>query len=635
MVPLDAVSDRPAPEGTLGYTTLFQGGSEAAVAPVYASGMNKLPLLTVFAALVPCTPLTAQSRPAVLDTIVVSSRARTADPARVVSVISRDDIARSPARNVAELLSVQMGVDVYGRSAAQADISLRGSTADQTLVLVDGIRMSDVQTSHYALDLAVPLGSIERIEILHGSASTLYGADAVGGVINIITRRGAAASSARASAGTFGTFGGGAITTAHLGRASLTTSADYDQSDGYRLGTDYRIGQGRIALSAPSANGRLDANLGIGIRDFGANTFYAPYNSTEATSTITGDLRWAAAVGRWAVATTIGTRRHTDRFTLIKENPAVYENRHTNWQSSAEVVGRTSVGGAALAIGIEGLRASLRSARLGDRAETRTAAFGEVGIDAGRAATITLGLRGDHSSTFGDFVSPSVALALPLTGRATLHGSAGRGFRAPSWTDRYYVDPANQGTADLVPERFWSGEAGVRLHGRGTLALDVTGFARNASNTIDWVKAANAPAGTKWVATNVGDAEYRGVEATLTLPSTSRWSGSLSGATLSFDGSSGAGLIGKYALRPITRRATAQLSYAPTTSIRATAALVGARRATEDGYLTGNARLEWRQSQFGITLDATNLAGAEWIDASGKIVAGRALYVGVNWQGGR
>ncbi len=78
------------------------------------------------------------------------------------------------------------------------------------------------------------------------------------------------------------------------------------------------------------------------------------------------------------------------------------------------MVGRTSVGNAALAIGIEGMRASLRSARLGDRAETRTAAFGEMGIDAGRAATITLGVRGDHSSTFGDFVSPSVALALPL-----------------------------------------------------------------------------------------------------------------------------------------------------------------------------------------------------------------------------
>ena len=145
---------------------LFHGGQ---LAPVYASGMNKLPLLTALAALVPCTPLTAQSRPAVLDTIVLSSRVRTADPARVVSVISRDANARPPPRNVAELLAVQMGVDVYGRSAAQADISLRGSTADQTLVLVDGIRMSDVQTSHYALDLAVPLCSFERHETLHGS----------------------------------------------------------------------------------------------------------------------------------------------------------------------------------------------------------------------------------------------------------------------------------------------------------------------------------------------------------------------------------------------------------------------------------------------------------------------------------
>lgn len=597
--------------------------------------MHKLPLLTVLAALVPCTILTAQSRPAVLDTIVVSSRTRTADPARVVSVISRDDIARSPARNVAELLAVQMGVDVYGRSAAQADIALRGSTADQTLVLVDGIRMSDVQSSHYALDLAVPLAAIERIEILHGSASTLYGADAVGGVINIITRRSGGASSARASGGTFGTFGGGAITTSQLGTASLTTSADYDQSDGYRLGTDYRIGQGRVAFSAPSDNGRVDVNLGVGIRDFGANAFYAPYNSTERTGTITGDLRWAAAVGRWALATTVGTRRHTDRFTLIKEDPSVYENRHTNWQSSAEVVGRTTVGGAALAVGVEGLRASLRSARLGDRAETRTAAFGELGINAGRSATMTLGLRGDHSSIFGDFVSPSVALAVPLASRATLHGNAGRGFRAPSWTDRYYVDPANQGTADLAPERFWSGEVGLRVQGDGALAFDVTAFARDASNLIDWVKAANAPAGTKWVATNLGDAEYRGVEATLTLPATRTLQWSLSGATLSFEGTSGTGLIGKYALRPITRRATAQLNYTPTASLRASAALVGARRATEEGYITGNARLEWRHAQFGVTLDATNIAGAEWIDASGKIVAGRALYVGVNWQGGR
>ena len=154
--------------------------------------MHKLPLILVLTALAPCTTATAQSRPVTDDPIVVvGSRAQQGDAARVVSVITRDDIARSSARTVAELLSFQMGVDAYTRSAAQADISLRGTTADQTLVLVDGIRMSDVQTSHYALDLAVPLAAIERIELLHGSGSALYGSDAVGGVINIITRRGA------------------------------------------------------------------------------------------------------------------------------------------------------------------------------------------------------------------------------------------------------------------------------------------------------------------------------------------------------------------------------------------------------------------------------------------------------------
>jgi hypothetical protein len=172
------------------------------------------------------------------------------------------------------------------------------------------------------------------------------------------------------------------------------------------------------------------------------------------------------------------------------------------------------------------------------------------------------------------------------------------------------------------------------VQGAGTLAFDITGFARNAENLIDWVKAANAPANTPWIATNLGDAEYRGIEATLTLPSTRTLQGSLTGSTLSFEGTSGPGLVGKYALRPVTRRFTAHASYTPTAAVRASLALVGARRATEEGYITGNARLEWRRRQVGLILDVTNLAAAEWIDASGQIVAGRAVYLGVTLQGG-
>lgn len=579
------------------------------------------------------TPAVAQQRPQTLDTLIaVASRARSGDAARAITVITRDDIARSTARTVADLLSVQLGVDVYGRSAAQADISLRGSTAEQTLILVDGVRMSDAQSAHYALDLAVPLAGVERIEILHGSGSALYGSDAVGGVINIITRRGAIAPSGHARGGSFGTYGAGAAGGTGLGRLAVTTTAEYEQSNGYRTGTDYRIGQARLSLSTPTRTGRVDGNIGYGIRDFGANAFYAPYNSSERTGTFTADARWRASLGSWSLSTTASTRRHADRFTLIKENPAVYQNEHTNWQHTGEVVARTAIGGAVLAVGAEAMRATLSSNRLGDRAESRGALFAEMAVDPTPSSTLTFGLRGDRTSTFGGFVSPSLAIALPLSSSLRLHGSASRGFRAPSWTERYYVDPSSIGTADLLPEEFWSGDLGVRLASVSAVTFDVTGFARRAENLIDWVKPANSPAGTPWVATNVGEAHYRGVEATISYPFSPTVEASLSGSALHFDDSQGSGLSGKYALRPITRRMTAHASYSPRPAFRISFEVVGAQRATEPGYLTGNSRLEWRPGRIGFTLDATNLGDAEWLDASGQVVAGRGLFLGATWR---
>mgnify|MGYP001550711302 CR=1 FL=1 len=129
--------------------------------------------------------------PAKLDSVtIVASRAQAGAAGRTVDVITRDDISRSPAHNLAELLGARLSVDAFTRSPAQADVSIRGSTAEQVLILVDGVRMGDAQSAHYALDLGIPLSSIERIEILRGPGSALYGPNAIGGVINIVTRDG-------------------------------------------------------------------------------------------------------------------------------------------------------------------------------------------------------------------------------------------------------------------------------------------------------------------------------------------------------------------------------------------------------------------------------------------------------------
>jgi vitamin B12 transporter len=568
-----------------------------------------------------------------LDTItVVASRTHPGDAARAVELITREDIARSTARNVAELLAERLGVDVYSRSAAQADISLRGSTAEQTLVLVDGVRVSDAQSSHYALDLAVPLGAIERVEILRGGGSALYGPDAVGGVINIVTRRGANETEIRTRGGAFGTAGASVSGGAKGGTFAVNGTTEYEKSDGYRAGTDYRIGQARVTLSGPVGVGQLESHVGVGVRDFGANDFYGPYNSTERTGTITADTRWTVPLGDWILATTASARRHTDRFTLIRDNPSIYENLHTSWQSTGELVARTTVAAASLAVGADAENAQLTSNNLGSHAEWRDAIFTEVSIGSVASPTLNVGVRADQSNIYGGFLSPSLAVAIPVADGVRVHASASRGFRAPTWTELYYVDPTSQGNANLLPEQFWSGDIGARIGRAGGLTLDLGAFARNAQNLIDWVKPAAAPATTPWVATNIGDARYRGVEASLAMPSWHGVESSFSTTGLSFTDEQGNGLTGKYALRPITQQIVARASYSFLEPLRATVELMNARRATEDGYVTGNVRLEWRQKRLRVTLDLNNLTNAGWLDASGVDVAGRALYLGLEWH---
>ena len=130
-------------------------------------------------------PAVAQRAPQQVDTVHVVART---DPTvvsatRSFEVITRDDLARHAARSLADVLGLALGADAQDRSPAQADIGLRGSTFNQVVVLVDGVRVSDVQSGHYALDLAVPVAMIERVELLRGTGSAMYGSDAIGGVI--------------------------------------------------------------------------------------------------------------------------------------------------------------------------------------------------------------------------------------------------------------------------------------------------------------------------------------------------------------------------------------------------------------------------------------------------------------------
>ena len=109
--------------------------------------------------------------------------------ARIVTVITKSEIERAPAQNLNDLLRYIAGVDIRQRGplGAQADISIRGGTFDQTLILLNGGNITDPQTGHHNLDLPIDVESIERIEILQGPSAKSFGPNAFNGAINIIT----------------------------------------------------------------------------------------------------------------------------------------------------------------------------------------------------------------------------------------------------------------------------------------------------------------------------------------------------------------------------------------------------------------------------------------------------------------
>src|SRR5579884_2893362 len=233
--------------------------------------------------------------------------------------------------SLADVLDLDSSVSVESRAPGgiQDDISIRGGTFEQTLFLLDGIRLNDTQSAHYDFDIPVPLDAIGRMEILRGSGSTLYGSDAVAGVANIVTRPPAEANNLemrlRAGYGSFGTNEESGFLSFPEGPFSQRFSFERELSDGFIDDREYR----NLALASQSwvrtKVGLTRVFLSLLDRPFGADQFYGNFNSWERTktwlATLTQDL------GKHTLFS-LGYRRHTDLYELLRDDPLYYTNRH-------------------------------------------------------------------------------------------------------------------------------------------------------------------------------------------------------------------------------------------------------------------------------------------------------------------
>lgn len=586
-------------------------------------------------------PVQAQLPAHTLDTlnVVVGSRASAVLPIaiRAVEVITADDLVHQPVRGIQDVLARALGVDLGARSPAQADIAIRGGSFEQVLVLVDGMRVSDAQTGHFDLDLAVPLEEIERIEILRGPASAQYGANALGGVVNIVTRRhDTTAINGRVEAGSFDARSATAGARMAGSRLRLGGSGEYRRADGHRPGTDYRIAAAHIAGEALIADRALRATLGFADREFGASKFYtspeSDFDEFEATRVLSVNVALEAPrTSRFALEPRASVRRHDDDFVLRRDDPAFYRNVHRTWQLGGELTARYAGDRARVAVGVESYWDQLESTNLGDRDESRRALFGEVGVGRFGSVLASAGLRADWHSAYGSFIAPSLGGAVWLSPALHVRTSVSRAFRAPTWTDRYYTDPANVGDPSLDPERGWEGELGLELR-TGVVQASLSGYVRSTRSLIDWARPAGSDPSVPWRIMNIEQATFRGLELAVGGLDFlgAHWIARAS--AISFDAEEVGDHESKSALRPLTRQASLEMDRGIVAGVDLFLSAAHVRRAEEEGRVQIDARLSRRFSAARFFVDLTNAANADYLDASAMPAPGRAVHLGLEWH---
>lgn len=429
-----------------------------------------------------------------------------------------------------DLLRLDPSVDLQERApgGVQADISIRGTTFEQSLILVDGLRLNDPETSHLNLDLPLPLEAISRIDVLHGSGSTFYGSDAIGGAINLITAPPPHSELVLKLGG--GTFN---ATQQHL-RADWTNrrpgllaaerlTGSRDTSDGFFYQTpggayenDRGYHDNELAsdtfFSSPA--GPTEILLGGSNRPYGANLFYGAYDSKEHTKSWFGAIRQTLPQD---LAADFAYGRHTDEFILLASAPSVYENNHiaTTWQSDLR---RASViaPNIDLSYGLEADGESILSNSLGHHARNQGAGYVSLSMHTLKRFSLSAGAREEIDRGPTQVFSPSVAAGYRISDSLRAHAAYGHGYRLPTYVDLYYTDPATIGNPRLTAETSESYEGGIdwmparhpRLHGT------TTAFELHQANAIDYVKSAAIPS-APWQAQNLGRVDYSGAESIL------------------------------------------------------------------------------------------------------------------------
>ena len=450
---------------------------------------------------------------------------------KTIQVISKEEIIESPANNVAELLQQVAGIDIRRRgvSGMQADLYIRGGGFDQTLLLIDGIKVEDAQTGHHTMNMALPIEVIERIEIIKGSASRVYGQNAFSGAINIITSKVAEnMTSVSLESGSYKQQNASVTISRKNEDQSVLFHYSNNSSDGHKYNTDYKNENYFLKNRFEIKGLPIDMVSSFNERKFGANGFYASpeaidqYEETQASL-----LGFSTKIisNNFIIKPKLYWKRNQDMYVYLRDNPSVYRNLHITNKIGAELNGSYESNNGITGFGVDISSIKLSSNNLGERKRTMVNLFLEHQMKfAENKIDVTPGVAFSYFSDVSTnqnyqnnffrnfFMYPGIDIGYELNDDVKLYSNVGYTYRVPTYTDLFYTSPTTIGNENLKPEKAFTKEIGIN-YTKDNFDFTFTLYNRDASDVIDYVKnVESAP----WEAFNIREINTKGYELGLT-----------------------------------------------------------------------------------------------------------------------
>ncbi len=423
-----------------------------------------------------------------------------------IDVITQQEIKRVPAMSFADLLSYQSGIDVRQRGpmGIQSDLGINGSNFSQSQLLINGIKMSDPQTGHHLMNIAVPLAFVQQIEIIKGGAAKRFGQNTFGGAVNIHTKIPEEdALYINLLAGDYNLYT--AAVGASFGKKKYrqVLAVDHSQSSGYRHNTDFLLSnlfyQGKYKINKTEV---MDVLLAYSDRSFGANGFYATPAATEQyeeIQTVIGSLSYKKEIDNWDLKSRLSWRRNNDQYDYIRKLPMTYRNIHQSNTYSVELnaIHKNSLG--ETAIGVEYRREDIwgneirndtnNISRLNGKYRDNLGLFGEHKFTfLEERLILNPGFYAAWYSDFGSHFFPALDASYLIKEKLSFFTSVGRSYRIPAFYDQYYDSPSEKGNPDLKAENAFTSEIGTRFFYENVWSLKAAYLYRDNKRIIDWVE---------------------------------------------------------------------------------------------------------------------------------------------------